>query len=589
MQPCWRTSWKPIESLAPPVKTPEEIAAEATKAADVALVQKYITHEGDKWLVHAESDGRVLGTHPTKEEAEAQLRAIEANKNKAVEPVVATPAVAVKADDSAGKPAPAPSEIMGGPTESGDNIKDSVAAESPPKVLLSDIAGILAQLNEDKALPQEAKDRAATADGIVQTLQAKLNEFAGSVGAAASQEDITAVISDMEGMVPLVIMGLDNLGQEVSKIASVPGVTEVVGKLVEKILQAVEAVSDTLSSMVDTANDANNGEMAGENKPFAASDEEAAIDGALRDETDYATTSENGGDYATAGKKEFDDVIEKAMGNDQELHQQDVEAAVAASKVALTASNDAKTTDLDLSQGLEQARFHAKIAVDAAEHGNFGQAAYHHMHASNLHYNQATHPKTDADEMQGHMQAMGEHEKAKDLHLAAGRLTDNAIKTYDDVIDKAMNDQALGNITPGNVMTSNDAEEEARLASKHAMEVSNMAKTNGPETNVGHSEAKENAQEAVIAASMSDHGAAAYNHARASDAHYGAAASIDDDQMAAGHWDAVKAHDKAAELHRALSPDLQGASDDENQKAFDAILAKAVGNDHLIEMAMVAA
>jgi hypothetical protein len=43
---------------------------------------KYITHDGSHWTVHAES-GRVLGEHPTKEAAEAQLRAVEANKHKA--------------------------------------------------------------------------------------------------------------------------------------------------------------------------------------------------------------------------------------------------------------------------------------------------------------------------------------------------------------------------------------------------------------------------------------------------------------------------------------------------------------------------
>jgi hypothetical protein len=44
---------------------------------------KYITHNGNEWLVHAEADGRVLGRHKTKEDALRQLRAIEASKARA--------------------------------------------------------------------------------------------------------------------------------------------------------------------------------------------------------------------------------------------------------------------------------------------------------------------------------------------------------------------------------------------------------------------------------------------------------------------------------------------------------------------------
>jgi hypothetical protein len=42
---------------------------------------RYIKHEGDKWVVYSE-DGKVLGKHDTKEDAQAQLGAIEANKNR---------------------------------------------------------------------------------------------------------------------------------------------------------------------------------------------------------------------------------------------------------------------------------------------------------------------------------------------------------------------------------------------------------------------------------------------------------------------------------------------------------------------------
>ncbi|MDE2102041.1 MAG: AAA family ATPase [Patescibacteria group bacterium] len=46
------------------------------------IVSKYITHDGNTWTVHAES-GKVLGRHSTKEDAERQLRVVEANKQLA--------------------------------------------------------------------------------------------------------------------------------------------------------------------------------------------------------------------------------------------------------------------------------------------------------------------------------------------------------------------------------------------------------------------------------------------------------------------------------------------------------------------------
>ena len=41
-----------------------------------------IVKQGDKYVVKAEHSGKVLGTHPTRDKALAQLRAIEANKHR---------------------------------------------------------------------------------------------------------------------------------------------------------------------------------------------------------------------------------------------------------------------------------------------------------------------------------------------------------------------------------------------------------------------------------------------------------------------------------------------------------------------------
>jgi hypothetical protein len=45
-----------------------------------ASVKRYITHSGDKWIVHAE-DGKVLGEHDSEEGAKEQLEAVEAHKH----------------------------------------------------------------------------------------------------------------------------------------------------------------------------------------------------------------------------------------------------------------------------------------------------------------------------------------------------------------------------------------------------------------------------------------------------------------------------------------------------------------------------
>ena len=47
--------------------------------------RKYITHDGGEWVVHAE-DGKVLGRHDSKADAERQLAAIEAHKHGKSEP-----------------------------------------------------------------------------------------------------------------------------------------------------------------------------------------------------------------------------------------------------------------------------------------------------------------------------------------------------------------------------------------------------------------------------------------------------------------------------------------------------------------------
>jgi len=57
-----------------------KLEAVATRHAEAEGVEKYITHEDGSWKVHAES-GKVLGTHPSQGEAQAQLAAIEAGKH----------------------------------------------------------------------------------------------------------------------------------------------------------------------------------------------------------------------------------------------------------------------------------------------------------------------------------------------------------------------------------------------------------------------------------------------------------------------------------------------------------------------------
>lgn len=72
--------------------------AELLSKSARTTVEKYITHAGSKWVVHAES-GKVLGTHGTKADAERQLAAVEANKHKTVKPMTR------KADCGCGKKA----------------------------------------------------------------------------------------------------------------------------------------------------------------------------------------------------------------------------------------------------------------------------------------------------------------------------------------------------------------------------------------------------------------------------------------------------------------------------------------------------
>ncbi len=40
-----------------------------------------IRHEGDKWVLYTQDEDKVLGRHDSKEDAEAQERAIQASKH----------------------------------------------------------------------------------------------------------------------------------------------------------------------------------------------------------------------------------------------------------------------------------------------------------------------------------------------------------------------------------------------------------------------------------------------------------------------------------------------------------------------------
>lgn len=45
------------------------------------LLCEFVEHRGNKWVVVDHTRTKVLGTHDTEEEANKQLRAIEANKH----------------------------------------------------------------------------------------------------------------------------------------------------------------------------------------------------------------------------------------------------------------------------------------------------------------------------------------------------------------------------------------------------------------------------------------------------------------------------------------------------------------------------
>ena len=51
------------------------------KLFEIAL-REFVEHRGSKWVVVNHDRTKVLGTHNTKKDANAQLRAIEANKHR---------------------------------------------------------------------------------------------------------------------------------------------------------------------------------------------------------------------------------------------------------------------------------------------------------------------------------------------------------------------------------------------------------------------------------------------------------------------------------------------------------------------------
>lgn len=76
-----RGLWVPEEVRRSLAAAPKRAMAEGSGAAGGDLTEgRYITKDGDEFVVHAE-DGKVLGKHKTKADAEAQLAAVEAHKH----------------------------------------------------------------------------------------------------------------------------------------------------------------------------------------------------------------------------------------------------------------------------------------------------------------------------------------------------------------------------------------------------------------------------------------------------------------------------------------------------------------------------
>jgi len=60
-----------------------------------------VEQRGSKWVVTTEDGKRVLGTHDTKSDAEAQLRAVEVSNARAQKAAMAAPRQKTEEEDSA--------------------------------------------------------------------------------------------------------------------------------------------------------------------------------------------------------------------------------------------------------------------------------------------------------------------------------------------------------------------------------------------------------------------------------------------------------------------------------------------------------
>ena len=323
-RPAQSNGWTP-----PDIHVHVNISDGKVVEKSVALATKYITEDNGKFQVRAESTGAILGEHDTRADAEKQLAAIEISKHNqdkgAETPVVKGVVESAMGGAQLNEPKDITPEQVLNANASPPTVEDPVADQSPPKVLLSEIMALVAKLTEDASLPPEAKSRAATVSGLLTTIQGAMEAFTAAMGKAASSEDVTGMFDDMEDFFVGVVSSLSSVADEVMRLGNVDGVGENSIEAAKKIIEQIKVVAETLGSFANSVQNVNAESPPGAENPMSTSDEEAAIDGALRDETDYATPGDNssmmqtGKDYdlaiARALEPNYDDIIAKALDN----------------------------------------------------------------------------------------------------------------------------------------------------------------------------------------------------------------------------------------------------------------------------------
>lgn len=197
-----------------------------------------------------------------------------------------------KAEDSATDTADASDE--GGDEGEGKGVR-----------VLGELIDAVREMAKDGTLPKEAQRRFAVVDGILEDIEEGIGGSADAISEAAKNRDLAAMFASMGELVSVCGTSLKGVVEEVSRIASIEGISDSAMKGCTEISEDAQRIVEAVCTMSGQANDAVEDGDGDELDP--TEDEAADMEDEDGEENGETPPEEEGADLADDGSEEDDD------------------------------------------------------------------------------------------------------------------------------------------------------------------------------------------------------------------------------------------------------------------------------------------